>query len=328
MTEIRGEILQALRRAGDRFVSGEELGQRFGISRTAVWKHIQALQGVGYPIEAVRNRGYRLREEGEELRPEAIQAGLATSVFGRHMTVLETVDSTNRYAFAEAEGGAPEGYTVLAERQTAGRGRRGRPWFSPPGHGIWMSVVLRPTFPVFRAPQLTLMAAVSVAEAIRERAGVSVGIKWPNDLLLPDGRKVCGILSEMSAEAEEIRFIVLGIGVNVFGREEDFPPELRGVAGSLAEPGGPISRTALIQGLLGRLEADYRIYQNEGFRAFREGWERLNVSLGRRIAVQTESGQKIGWARRIDDDGALWVETDEGRLEKIISAEVIFDPGS
>ncbi|MDI3256274.1 MAG: biotin--[acetyl-CoA-carboxylase] ligase [Kyrpidia sp.] len=326
MTEIRGRILQTLREAGDRFVSGEELGQKLGISRTAVWKHIQSLQGAGYPIEAVRNRGYRLLWRGEVLSAEAIQAGLTTRSLGKRMAVLETVDSTNRYAFAEAERGAPEGYTVLAERQTAGKGRRGRAWFSPPGTGIWMSVVLRPGFPVYKAPQLTLTAAVSVADAVRKVTGVPVGIKWPNDLLLPDGRKVCGILSELSAEAEEIRFVVLGIGLNVFGRPETFPPELRTVAGALAPEGEQISRIALIQSMLAHLERDYAVYSEDGFSPLKNRWERLNVSLGRRIAVQTSRGRLTGWARRIDDDGALWVEADTGEMEPIISADVIFDP--
>lgn len=328
MTELRGHILAVLREAGDRFVSGEELSRRFGISRTAVWKHIQYLQAAGYPIEAVRNRGYRLGQAEQPLRADAIQAGLATARLGRKMMVLETVDSTNRVAFSEAEKGAPEGYTVLAERQTAGKGRRGRHWHSPPGVGIWMSLILRPPLPIVQAPQLTLMAAVSVAEAVREVTGVPVGIKWPNDLLLPDGRKVCGILTEMSAEAEQIQFIVLGIGLNVSHREDDFPEELRSAAGSLAMvmEGKIPSRIALVQSILRHLEEDYDVFcRSGGFAALRPRWEAYNVTIGRRIAVQTGRGRITGWARRIDDEGALWVEDGTGREEKIISAEVMFE---
>lgn len=328
MTDVRARILQALRGAGEDFVSGEELSRGLGISRTAVWKHIRYLQAVGYPIEAVRHRGYRLLHGEGPLRADRIQAGLATSRFGRHLEVLETVDSTNRYAFEAAERGAPEGYAVLAERQTGGKGRRGRPWFSPPGTGIWMSLVLRPPLPLLRAPQLTLMTAVSVAEAVRSETGVPVVIKWPNDLLLPDGRKVCGILLEMSAETDHIRFIVLGIGLNVFQLEEDFPEELRHSAGSLAMAGEhrTLCRTTLVQAVLGALERDYDRYIAEGgFAPFRSRWEALNATLGRAVSVLMPDRTIFGVARRIDDEGALWVETGGGRVERVVSAEVLFD---
>jgi BirA family biotin operon repressor/biotin-[acetyl-CoA-carboxylase] ligase len=172
------------------------------------------------------------------------------------------------------------------------------------------------------------MAAVSVAEAVREVTGIPLGIKWPNDLLLPDGRKVCGILTEMSAEAEQIHFIVLGIGLNVSHREADFPEDLRSVAGSLAMlmDGKAPSRIALVQSILGHLEEDYDLFcRSGGFAALRSRWEAYNVTIGRKIAVQTVRGRITGWARRIDDEGALWIDDGTGREEKIISAEVMFE---
>ncbi|MFO7247341.1 MAG: biotin--[acetyl-CoA-carboxylase] ligase [Bacillota bacterium] len=319
---INEELIRRLKAARGQFVSGEELSRVLGVSRTAIWKHVEELRQAGYRVEAVRKAGYRLVAAPDRLYPVEVQDGLKATRFGREVVYFDAIASTQIEAHRRAEAGAPEGLVVAADVQTGGRGRLGRTWHSPPDAGIWMSLVLRPEVPLARVPQLTLVAAVSLADTLAEHTGLSVGIKWPNDLFA-GGRKVCGILTELAAEADRVHFVILGIGLNVNQKEEDFPPELRARAGSLAMAAGrSFSRVALTQRLLEGLETDYDTYLREGFAPFKRRWEARAISLGRRVVARTPGGEFVGVARGIDDDGALLLEQGNGTIRKIYSADL------
>ena len=226
---MKTEIIKLLKAAPD-YVSGQELCETFGVSRTAVWKVIRQLQEDGYEIEAKRNRGYRLGDSGDVFTGAELRSLLNTRWVGHNLVFLEQVDSTNEEAKRQAEKGAPDGTLVAAAEQSAGKGRRGRTWISEKGTGVWMSLLLRPDFPPECASMLTLVAAMAVEKGISRVTGVDGQIKWPNDVVI-EGKKVCGILTEMSTEMECIHYVVVGIGINV-GTEE-FPEEIRDLATSL-----------------------------------------------------------------------------------------------
>ena len=246
--------MQVLRGAADP-ISGEYLATQLGLSRAAVWKRVHRLKAQGYVIEGSPRRGYRLLAVPDKLLPEEVLQGLKTGVFTGPVHYFETLDSTNDLAKALAVQGAPEGTVVVAEAQTSGRGRLGREWDSPPGVGLYVSLVLRPMLPPMELPQITLTTAVAVVRAVRRVAGLAPGIKWPNDLLL-NGKKLGGILTEMETESDRIRHVVVGLGLNV--NNPGFPPELAATATSLAlEAGRTFSRVNLLQAWLEEFEALY-----------------------------------------------------------------------
>jgi BirA family biotin operon repressor/biotin-[acetyl-CoA-carboxylase] ligase len=248
----------------------------------------------------------------DKLYPQEIYSGLAAARMGQTIHYFEEVISTNEVARRLADRGAEEGTLVLAESQTAGRGRLGRQWFSPAGKGIWVSIVLRPAIQPPKAPNLTMVAAVAAAKAIAEVSSLKAGIKWPNDVLI-NGKKVCGILTELKAETERIHYVVVGIGLNVNLSSEDFLPELHATATSLAlEAGHPVSRVLLTQRLLFHLETAYFSYLSHGFNAIKDAWKKMNVTLGRAVLVTAPEGQYAGMALDIDDNGALLVAGEAG----------------
>ena len=214
-------ILSFLAEGGEDFTSGAALSDKLGLSRTAVWKHVETLRSLGYRIEAVSSRGYRLVEVPDRLTMLELSPLLSTRELGRTLHSFDSLESTNATAFELARDGAFAGEVVVAEAQTAGKGRRGRTWVSPPGKNLYFSAVLRPELPPQRASELTLVAAVALAETLRE-AGVAAQIKWPNDVQI-DGKKVAGILTELSADTERVHFVILGVGVNLNADLEDFP---------------------------------------------------------------------------------------------------------
>src|SRR5919198_2054958 len=246
-------VLAFLAEAGDEFVSGEAISDKLGLSRAAVWKHVEALRAQGYRIDAVPARGYRLAGIPDRLGALELRPLLNTHDLGQVVHWHDEVGSTNDLAKALADDGAAHGEVVVAEAQSAGRGRRGRSWPSPPGRNLYLSAVLRPDLPPARAPELTLVASVALCQAVRQ-ADVAASIKWPNDLLV-GGRKLGGILLEMAAEPDQIQWVVLGIGVNVNGRPEDFPEEVRPIATSMAiERGRPVPRALFAGAALTAIE--------------------------------------------------------------------------
>ena len=302
---MRARILKLLRQQSQDYLSGEEISRQLAVSRTAVWKHIQELKNHGYEIEAHPRKGYRLKSRPDLLLPEEIRAGLATQLLGKQIVHFYDTSSTNNEAKRLAADDAVEGTIVVSEAQTLGRGRLNRGWFSPPGGGVWVSVILRPPFPPQEAPKCTLMAAVATVEAIREASGLNCGIKWPNDILW-QGRKLVGILTEMSAEMDAINFVVLGIGINVSLQESDFPEELRNIGASVSMGAErEVSRVEVLQKLLERLEYWYQVVKQEGFEPVLEAWRRESVTLGQPVRVLAGEETYDGVAEELADDGCL-----------------------
>ena len=256
--------------------------------------NIWRMRSEGYELEAVRRLGYRIASKPDKVTANEIQLGLQTKRIGRTVYFEETVESTRHIATKLAYEGAEEGTVVVAEEQTAGRGRLSRKWHSPKGTGIWMSIILRPSIPVHHAPQLTLLAAVSVAQAIEKCTGVNVGIKWPNDILI-QGKKAVGILTEMQADPDKINAVIMGIGINANQKQEHFDEEIQHIATSLAiESGKPIVRAELMQQIYLQLEKLYEEYLQNGFSVIKILWESYAVSIGKEITARTMREQLRG----------------------------------
>jgi BirA family biotin operon repressor/biotin-[acetyl-CoA-carboxylase] ligase len=328
----RARILDALRR-GDGWVSGQALGNGLGISRMAIAKHVRALQALGYRIESATRRGYRLTRSPDRLGPEALELTLpsAGTGRGRRGTVPmaapvfehhDSIDSTNRRAKELAAAGCPARSLVVAEAQTAGRGRRGRAWHSPAGSGIYASLVLRPTLAPEHAPLLTLAASVAIAEALCARANVATVIKWPNDVLVGT-RKIAGILTEMVAEPERMDFAVVGFGINVNLAASAVPAELRAVATSLRiETGRTFRRAELLADCLKRLGDLCAELEAGRFDAVLAPWRARSNFIGRRVRVETLRETRVGLASDVGPDGSLVLETADGVRHSVLSGDV------
>jgi BirA family biotin operon repressor/biotin-[acetyl-CoA-carboxylase] ligase len=316
-------VLQVLRKAGDP-VSGEYLAAQLGLSRAAVWKRVHRLKAQGYVIEGSPRRGYRLLAVPDKLLPAEVLQGLQARVFKGPVHHFETLDSTNNLAKELAARGAPEGTVVVAEAQTGGRGRLGREWYSPPGVGLYVSLVLRPMLPPMDLPQLTLTTAVAVFRAIRRVAGVAPGIKWPNDLLL-HGKKLGGVLTEMETESDCIRYVVVGLGLNV--NTPGFPAGLAATATSLTLAAGrAFSRVDLLKAWLEEFDELYDRFLNQGFAPILEEWKGLTVTLGRAVTVRQGPREISGLALDVAPDGALLLRTANGEIVRVISGEITPGP--
>ena len=321
---MQKKVLALLRSAGDGYISGEEIAGRLGVSRTAVWKHIRALKAAGYEIESHARKGYSLLEAPDLLLPQEIQPKLQTKIVGKKMLHYEDIPSSNNEAKRLAQEGAPEGTVVVAEAQSTGKGRLSRGWYSPARKGIWFSVILRPPFLPQEAPKCTLLAAVAVVRAMKDM-GFPVGIKWPNDVLY-EGKKLVGILTEMSAEMERINYVVIGTGINVNLWPEDFPEDVRDIATSLSMIGKRnIDRTELFIRILEALDDLYVIVAKDGFDEVLDEWRRYSVTLGQQVNVIGVKETFTGTAADIDDDGALLIDTPEGR-RKVLAGDVSIRP--
>ncbi|MDU4961250.1 MAG: biotin--[acetyl-CoA-carboxylase] ligase [Sporomusaceae bacterium] len=317
---MRAEILRVLKQNAGQYISGEEVSKSLKVSRTAIWKHMQALREEGYEIDSHPRQGYCLRTVPDLLLPDEVCPRLETEFVGHSVYYYTSISSTNNEAKRLANEGCADGSLILTEEQKAGRGRLARGWFSPYAKGIWCSVVLRPPFPPQEAPKCTLLAAVAIARAIRA-AGVDCGIKWPNDILW-QGKKLVGILTEMSAEMDAINYVVIGMGINVNTASEDFPPELREIAASLASiRGQAVSRTQLLVDLLRELESLYVQACREGFDAILKEWRALSVTLGQTVDIFGINRSFSGQAIDIDSEGALLVQTGDG-IERVIAGDV------
>ena len=313
-------ILELLRRQ-EGFLSGEDIGRELSITRAAVWKGIKKLREEGYEIEAVTNRGYRLTNPETMYNKRELEQGLKTKTMGQSIYFYEETDTTNNRARELAQEGAPEGTLVVAEKQTAGRGRRGKVWESPLGTGIWMSLVLRPQIMPAEASALTLLCGLATAEAIEAETGLSAGIKWPNDILI-NGKKAVGILTEMDCEMSEVHFVIPGIGINV--NTASFPPEIADIATSLyLECGKTVSRRRLVHKVLERLEEHYETFLRTGsFTAMLEDYRKHCITLGKEVHVL---GREPFFAEALDitPEGELLVRrADNGKEEVVFSGEV------
>lgn len=313
---MKAEILKMLRET-DGYVSGQELCNKFGVSRTAVWKAINQLKENGYEIEAVQNKGYHLLSAPDIMDKTELESIHATEWAGCEIYYFDSIDSTNTKAKELAEEGHPSGTLVVADRQTAGKGRRGRSWESPTGIGIFMTLMLKPEINPNNASMLTLVAAMATTRAIRRVTGVPAMIKWPNDIVM-NGKKVCGILTEMSAQFDYINHIVIGIGINV--HNEDFPEEIAQTASSLyLESGQHIHRASLIEAFLEEFEDVYAEYlKTEDMEGLQKEYDAMLVNRGRQVRVLDPKEPFEGKAMGITKKGELIVDTWESR--KLVSS--------
>ena len=319
---MRDKIVDLLRANQGKPVSGEEISRVLCVSRTAVWKQIQGLKNTGYNIEAIYKKGYILQATPNLLLPAEIAVKLKTRWLGHNIIYESQVSSTNDIAKQAALDGCPHGTIVLAEEQQGGRGRLTRGWFSPFAAGLWFSVVLRPPFLPHEAAKFTLLMAVAVAEALASYPGVSVGIKWPNDILL-NGRKLVGILTEMNAQMEGINYIVIGTGININIAKELIPDDIIDKVACLSEfSAQPVDRIALLASILASLERLYDKVIEQGFSFVLEDWRRYSVTLGRQVRVLSQEETFTGLAVDIDDSGALLVRKDDGLVERVLAGDV------
>ncbi|MBD5465343.1 MAG: biotin--[acetyl-CoA-carboxylase] ligase [Lachnospiraceae bacterium] len=317
---MKTKILSLLRERQD-YVSGQELCDYFGVSRTAVWKVMNQLKEEGYEIEAVKNKGYKLLNQPDILSANEIAGRLNTKWAGRQLYCLAETDSTNIDAKRLIEEGAPNGTLVIADKQNCGRGRRGRSWSSPGGTAIYMSLALKPSFHPNKASMVTLIMALAVAEGIREVTGLKAFIKWPNDVVLGK-KKVCGILTEMNAELDYIHSVVIGTGINV--NEQEFPAEIQEIATSLfLEKGEKIIRAQLVASVMEHFEEDYeKFLVREDLSELSKEYNGLLINKDKRVKVLDPKQEWEGTARGINDKGELLVEDDEGKVAEVYAGEV------
>ena len=317
---MKAEIL-ALLREKDGYISGQELCNRFSVSRTAVWKAINQLKESGYEIEAVPNKGYHLVGQQDVLNKNEIESRMHTKWAGKELYYYESTGSTNVDAKRLLEEGASEGVLVVGGEQKQGRGRRGRSWQSPPGTNIYMTLGLRPEFQPDLAPMATLIDAMAVAKAVEETCGLKTQIKWPNDVVI-DGRKICGILTEMSAETGYIHYVVIGTGINVNIRE--FPEEIRDTATSLCiEKGEKVLRAPIIAGTMESFEAYYeKFLRTMDLSLLLDEYNARLVNKNAKVKVLDPQNEFEGTARGIDEKGRLLVEKADGCIEAVFAGEV------
>lgn len=323
---MRKRILDLLRASAGEPVSGEEISKQLEVSRTAIWKHVQSLKNEGYSIESVPKKGYILLESPNRLFPQEILSRLQTKWLGHSIVYKDLIDSSNNLAKKIANEGCEDGMIVVAEEQGAGKGRLSRGWISPHAKGIWFSVVLKPPFLPEEAPKCTLMSAVAVVKAINKIPGVKAAIKWPNDILLL-GKKLVGILTEMSAEFGHINYVVIGIGINTNATPEDYPEEVRPLAVSIADAAtAPFTRVELLADILKNMEELYEKVLVEGFKPVLEEWKQYSCTLGQEVKVIAPDKTYLGTAIDIDEEGLLMVRKEDGIVEKVVAGDVSIRP--
>lgn len=313
---MKTEILAALRNANG-YVSGQELCDRLGVSRTAIWKAINQLKENGYQIEAIQNKGYQLLFTPDILSVNELESIRKTTWIGKKIHYFESIDSTNNSAKKMAEEGAEHGTLLVADEQTSGRGRRGHAWASPKGSSIYMSLILKPEIEPNNASMLTLVMALAVVKGIKDSTGLETQIKWPNDIVI-DGKKVCGILTEMSTQIECINYIVIGAGINV--QNETFPKEVEDIASSLyLKSGKKQNRASLIESIWEAFEIYYEAYlKTQDMHELVNEYNRNLANMHKQVKVLDPIDTYEGKAMGITEKGELIIDTWESR--KLVSS--------
>lgn len=317
---MKNEILRLLKES-DTYISGQQLCRDFKVSRTSVWKVMEQLKKEGYQIEAVRNRGYRLLGSPDVISEAEISSLLNTQWAGKQVVYFEETDSTNNQAKAFGEKGGAHGTLFVADKQSAGKGRRGRAWSSPSGESIYMTLLLRPEITPERAPMLTLVMGLSTAEAIRQVTGAKAKIKWPNDIVI-NKKKVCGILTEMTTEMMYVNYVVIGVGINV--NQQSLPKEIADTAVSLREVTGEVCRRSeLIAAVLERFEVNYGTFlKNRDLSGLKEAYDAVLVNCGQEVKVLEPGNEYDAVAEGINENGELIVSLPDGQKKSIFAGEV------
>jgi len=315
----REKVLLLLKNSNE-YISGEELSRKMGMTRSAIWKYIKSLRSEGYQIDSVTNKGYKLIDSKNVMNAIELEDGLETKEFGRKIVFLESVDSTNQEVKRLAVQDAPHGTVVIAEQQLMGKGRLGRAWSSPAGTGMWFSILLRPQITPGEVAGITLATGLGVCKAIRHFTGLNALIKWPNDVIVGN-KKICGILTEMTAEADRIEYAVVGIGINVNITEFDL--EIRSKATSLAlETGSEINRADLFKEVLKYVEEYIDKFLADREQGIIKEYTGLCATLGRQVTVTRGNNVLAGKAVSVDSFGNLNVKLDNGRVIAVNSGEV------
>lgn len=317
---MKKEILRILRNS-DGYISGQELCNGLNVSRTTIWKVMNQLKVEGYKIDSIPNKGYLLVENPDVLSKEEIESRMDTQLFGRSVEYYTEVDSTNTYGKRLAEDNGTHGTLVVAEKQSTGKGRRGRYWDSPKGTGIWMTLILKPNFNPQKASMLTLVAGLGVAQAINKLYHLPCQIKWPNDIVI-HGKKVCGILTEISTEIDAVNHIVVGIGINA--NTHEFPADIEDMATSISrELGNNILRSELIAQCMKEIEYYYKIYMETlDLRELVDKYNNLLANIGKEVVILEADSQYEAKSLGINDQGELGVITRDGITRYILSGEV------
>lgn len=322
-TNVKNELLKRLFEAKGEPVSGQEFAEQFGLSRTAIWKYIKEFEEDGYEIASIRKKGYVLISSPDRVNSANIQKHLGTSSYGRTIDYYESVQSTQIIAHDAAQAEAADGTLIVAEEQTAGKGRLSRPWSSTANKGIWMSLIIRPSLMPQQAPQMTLVSAVAIVRAIEELTQLEATIKWPNDIMI-NGKKMTGILTELQSDPDRVKAIIIGIGMNVNQDEDDFPNELKPIATSLKMATGEhIDRAKLIAGILNYLELYTKMYEKHGFGPIKLLWEGYSNTAGKRVRAVMLNETIEGTALGISEEGLLELRLDDGSVRGIYSADIV-----
>lgn len=322
MSSTRNRLIKILSTKKDEYVSGQQLSEQLGVSRSAIWKHMNELKKDGYVIEGVAKKGYRIISSPSSVTENTIAWGLQTEWLGKSIIHKDSIDSTQTLAHQLALDGAKHGTIVVANEQTKARGRVSRKWFSPKEKGIWMSIILRPNILPYLAPQLTLLTATVLANILDKQCGVKPQIKWPNDILI-NGKKIAGILTEMQAEQDQVLYIVVGMGININQTTDDLAMDIEEKATSLQiETDKQWEIVPIIQHILQVFEEKYDHYLHYGFHDVKLVWENYGFKMNEHLQIKT--GKRVWEAifRGIGEDGALLAEKADGTIEKIYSAEI------
>ena len=319
---MKDKIIDILKDNQDNFVSGQRISEMFNVSRAAIWKNINSLKEKGYVIESVSRKGYRLTSTPDLLTHQEIKRYLKTKKIEFKIIYYTSIESTNIKAKELASDGLEEGTVIIAEEQTSGKGRLGRSWTSPKSKGIWMSLILRPNISPLQASKTTQIAAAAVCKSIDE-LGIKAYIKWPNDIII-NNKKVCGILTEISAELNRVNYIVIGIGINANIDEKEFPQEIKDKATSLKIAyNKEVNRKELTARILNNFEELYlELIDNNTIKKSIEICKESSILLGKKIRIINTDRQNLVTAVDLTDQGELLVKNENGEIEKIISGEI------
>lgn len=322
MQSTRNNLIELLYAHSNDYISGQKLADTLGISRNAIWKHMKELEKDGYEIEALPRKGYRILDTPNTMSENTLKWGLQTEWLGKTIVHKKSVDSTQHIAHELAREGAPHGTVVIADEQTSGKGRMNRTFYSQSDQGIWMSLLIRPHILPYLAPQLTLLTATVLAEAFDDMFGIQTQIKWPNDVLINE-QKISGILTEMHAEQDQIQYVVIGIGINVFQKEADFHPNIQKKATSIhLHTNQTIDKHQLVQTILQTFEKQYESFVESGFPEVKEKWEKYGFKIGEMISIKTMKKSWNALFLGISEDGALITQVPGEQPERIYSAEI------
>jgi len=316
---LNDKILNFFKRCNDSYVSGEELSGVFGISRTAIWKHIEKLRAEGYEIIASPHLGYRLISVPDRLSEIELRCELKTQVIGKKIYSYKEISSTNDTANSLAASGEKEGTVIIAEYQSRGRGRLGRKWISPREKGAYLSIILRPDILPREVSLITLCSSLAVAKTIREQIGLAAFIKWPNDILI-NQKKTCGILTELNGETDKINFVIVGIGININTKRELLP---EGATSLSVEKGEEISRLKFVKALLENLDKYYKIFNSGKIECIIKEYKKLSVVLDKPVQINYHNQLISGHVVDVDKEGALILRMDSGFNKRVLAGDVV-----